>query len=86
MIDSGLGLLDVNAAAVFSRFENVTNNTKHINTFADMNASVYVLSTLRQKLKEINNDSTVNVSITESLIILTECYHWGLKGNYPYLQ
>ncbi|XP_039992843.1 adhesion G-protein coupled receptor F3 [Xiphias gladius] len=83
MIDSGLGLLDVNAAAVFSRFENVTNNTKHINTFADMNASVYVLSTLRQKLKEINNDSTVNNLLESSSNLLEKSLEksWKRKSD-----
>lgn len=75
IVDIGLGILDENAALVFSRLENVTNNTNTINSYANMNASVQVLSTLGNKLNNINNDSTVNVSI-----IFIECYCWILTN------
>lgn len=84
--DSGLGLLDKNAANVFKRLKRVTNNTKAINTFSNMNASVEVLTSLSTKLQgnseSINNDTTVNVSITESLIdVITDDQSiWMQKG------
>lgn len=74
-VDIGLGSVDKNAADVFHRLQNVTKDAGRINTFANMNASVHVLVRLSQKLQNINNESAVAVSITESLITFVECYN-----------
>lgn len=74
IVDTGLGALDKNAANVFSLLEHVTNNSKTINTFANMNASVQVFSSLSQKLNSIDNETAADVSITEYLMIFIECY------------
>ncbi|XP_062296817.1 adhesion G protein-coupled receptor F5 [Scomber scombrus] len=72
--DSGLGLLDQNAANVFQRLEKVTNNTKTINTFSNMDASVEVLTSLSTKLQANNeiiiNDTTVNNVLQSSSNLL----------------
>lgn len=76
MVDIGLGPLEGNSAEVFSRLDDVTNETDIINSFANLNTSVNVLSTLSEKVKEINNRSTVNVSTTASLtFVFNECYY-----------
>lgn len=69
MVDIGVGLLDENVADLFSRFQNITNETEAINTFSNVQASVDVLVVLGYKLNSINNDTTVDVSIIESLTI-----------------
>ncbi|XP_050934274.1 adhesion G protein-coupled receptor F5 isoform X3 [Lates calcarifer] len=83
IVDIGLGILDENAALVFSRLENVTNNTNTINSYANMNASVQVLSTLGNKLNNINNDSTVNDVLESSSNLLEKSLQnsWTRKTN-----
>ncbi|XP_068436669.1 adhesion G-protein coupled receptor F3 [Clinocottus analis] len=86
IIDIGLGSLHENAANVFSLLENVTNNTATINTFADMSASVEVLTKLSQKIKSINTESTVNDFLESSSNLLekslNESWTTGLdEGN-----
>lgn len=83
IVDIGIGTVNDNAAGVFSKLKNVTDNKEKINNFANLNVSVYVLFTLSQKPTLQPNDSVANVSITESLIIFTViCYNgfqliWG---------
>ncbi|XP_054470259.1 adhesion G protein-coupled receptor F5 [Anoplopoma fimbria] len=60
IVDIGLGALDKNAANVFSLLQNVTRNSTTINTFANMNASVEVLVTMRQKIDTIHNKYAVD--------------------------
>ncbi|XP_053192241.1 adhesion G protein-coupled receptor F4 [Scomber japonicus] len=83
--DSGRGLLDQNAASVFKRLERVTNNTKTINTFSNMNASVEVLTSLSTKLQEnsesINNDTTVNDVLQSSSNMLDSSLEQTWKEN-----
>lgn len=64
IVDIGLGTLDGNAASVFSQLQGATNNSRTINSFANMKTSVQVLVSLSGKLQEISNTSTVNVSIS----------------------
>lgn len=68
--DTGLGELDKNAETIFSNLNNVTQNSGRINTFANVNASVNVLSTMSDKLKVVNNVATTKVSIKEALFLL----------------
>lgn len=68
--DTGLGALDKNAETIFSNLNNVTQNSGRINTFANVNASVDVLSTMSDKLKVVNNVATTKVSIKEALFLL----------------
>ncbi|XP_008289452.1 probable G-protein coupled receptor 113 [Stegastes partitus] len=68
--DSGRGNLDKNAADVFSSFKNSTNNTEAINSFANMNTSVSVLSTLNEKLKKIMEESVTNDFLESSSNLL----------------
>ncbi|XP_034050970.1 adhesion G-protein coupled receptor F3 [Thalassophryne amazonica] len=70
IVDVGLGTVENNAADVFSRFEDATNNTDKINTFANMNASVSVLVSMGARLKQINNDSTVDNLLQSSSNLL----------------
>lgn len=68
--DIGLGALDKNAETIFSNLNNVTQNSGRINTFANVNASVDVLSTMSDKLKVVDNVTTTKVSIKEALFLL----------------
>lgn len=62
IIDIGLGSKDGNAATVFSQLHGATNNSQIINGFPNMNTSVHVLLTLKEKLTDIQNVLTVDVS------------------------
>lgn len=68
--DTGLGALDKNAETIFSNLNNVTQNSGRINTFANVNASVDVLSTMSYKLTVVDNVTTTKVSIKEALFLL----------------
>ncbi|KAM7376231.1 hypothetical protein PAMP_005974 [Pampus punctatissimus] len=68
--DIGLGTLEENAAHVFNRLQNVTNKTESINTFANVDASVQVLSTLSGKLRFIHSESSVNDVLESSSNLL----------------
>lgn len=72
--DIGLGKLDKNAETIFSNLNNVTQNSGRINTFANVNASVDVLSTMSDKLvrlvKVVDSVTTTKVSIKEALFLL----------------
>lgn len=68
--DTGLGALDKNAETIFSNLNNVTQNSGRINTFANVKASVDVLSTMSYKLKVVDNVTTTKVSIKEALFLL----------------
>lgn len=70
IVDSGRGSKDENAADVLSSFENATNNTKNINTFANVNISVYVLSTLNGRLDAINNETSTDDLLESSSNLL----------------
>ncbi|XP_040916171.1 adhesion G-protein coupled receptor F3 [Toxotes jaculatrix] len=70
IVDTGLGNRDENAAVVFSRLQNITNNTQRINTFANVNTSVYVLLTMTNKINRIANQSVVNNLIESSSNLL----------------
>lgn len=76
IVDVGLGSLDKNVANVFFLLGNITNNLQAINTYANMNASIQVLLSLSQKPISITEESAINVSITESLIIFMKSYYW----------
>lgn len=72
--DTGLGALHKNAETIFSNLNNVTQNSVRINTFANVKASVDVLSTMSDKLvrlvKVVDNVTTTKVSIKEALFLL----------------
>ncbi|XP_026195160.1 adhesion G-protein coupled receptor F3 isoform X2 [Anabas testudineus] len=70
IVDIGLGSLDGNAATVFSQLQGATNNSRTINSFANINTSVQVLVSLSGKLQEISNTSTVNDFLTSSSNLL----------------
>ncbi|XP_029284042.1 adhesion G protein-coupled receptor F5 [Cottoperca gobio] len=70
MVDNGLGLMDENAAGVFSQLESVTNDLQSINTFPNMNASVQVFMSLSHKLNYINNETTANDFLDSSSNLL----------------
>ncbi|KAA8581901.1 hypothetical protein FQN60_008641 [Etheostoma spectabile] len=59
IVDVGLGSPDKNAANVFSLLGNITNNTKAINSYANMNATVQVLISLSQKSISIVEESAI---------------------------
>ncbi|CAJ1073312.1 adhesion G-protein coupled receptor F3 isoform X1 [Xyrichtys novacula] len=56
IVDIGLGAVHENTANVFSIFENVTNQTERIDSFPNLNTSVYVLSTMSQKIAPHQNE------------------------------
>lgn len=58
IVDIGLGSLDENAARVFLDLEKVTDKSKTINTFSNVNASVQVLLTLSEKQLRPNKTSS----------------------------
>lgn len=70
--DIGRGSLDNNVKDVFDKLHNVTGNTLNINTYPNINASVFVLKTVNEKLQgkdssvKIPEQSTTDVSITDS--------------------
>ncbi|KAI3367516.1 hypothetical protein L3Q82_026368 [Scortum barcoo] len=68
-VDIGLGLLEGNSAQVFSELKNITQKTEVINTFPNLKTSVVILNSMKQKLNQINNISTVN----GLFIFLTTC-------------
>ncbi|XP_049452740.1 adhesion G protein-coupled receptor F5 [Epinephelus fuscoguttatus] len=82
-VDTGLGSLDENAADVFSHLSQVTDESETISGFANMDASVKVLSTLSQKLKGINNDSVRNNFLESSSNMLDSSLNnsWTAKTN-----
>ncbi|XP_006798745.1 adhesion G protein-coupled receptor F5 [Neolamprologus brichardi] len=70
--DTGLGALDKNAETIFSNLNNVTQNSGRINTFANVNASVDVLSTMSDKLKVVDNVITTKNLLASSSNLLDE--------------
>ncbi|XP_063356268.1 adhesion G protein-coupled receptor F5-like [Pelmatolapia mariae] len=70
--DTGLGALDKNAETIFSNLNNVTQNSGRINTFANVNASVDVLSTMSDKLKVVDNVTTTKNLLASSSNLLDE--------------
>lgn len=68
--DIGLGALDKNAETIFSNLNNVTQNSGRINTFANVNASVDVLSTMSVKLKVVDNVTTTKNLLASSSNLL----------------
>nr|XP_014265279.2 adhesion G-protein coupled receptor F3-like [Maylandia zebra] len=68
--DTGLGALDKNAETIFSNLNNVTQNSGRINTFANVNASVDVLSTMSNKLKVVDNVTTTKNFLASSSNLL----------------
>lgn len=63
IVDIGLGSLDENAARVFLDLEKVTDKSKTINTFYNVNASVQVLLTLSEKQQLRPNKTSAEVSV-----------------------
>ncbi|XP_010742224.3 adhesion G protein-coupled receptor F4 [Larimichthys crocea] len=72
IIDIGLGDVQENAADVFSLLGNVTNNTQNINTFANMNATIEVLSTLSKKSQLKPNSTSTNDFLESSSNLLNK--------------
>uniref|UniRef100_A0A3Q1GT22 Adhesion G protein-coupled receptor F5-like n=1 Tax=Acanthochromis polyacanthus TaxID=80966 RepID=A0A3Q1GT22_9TELE len=70
IVNTGLGFKEENAADVLSSLENATNNTENIDTYANVNISVHVLSTLHQRLDEINNNSSIDHLLESSSNLL----------------
>ncbi|XP_034714095.1 adhesion G-protein coupled receptor F2 [Etheostoma cragini] len=70
IVDVGLGSKDQNAANVFSLLGNITNNTKAINSYANMNAAVQVLISLSQKSISIVEESAVDDFLESSSNLL----------------
>ncbi|KAF0044028.1 hypothetical protein F2P81_003186 [Scophthalmus maximus] len=85
MVDIGVGLLDENVADLFSRFQNITNETEAINTFSNVQASVDVLVVLGYKLNSINNDTTVDDLLDSSSNLmaksLAKSWNGTVEGN-----
>ncbi|KAM4540331.1 adhesion G-protein coupled receptor F3 [Fundulus diaphanus] len=71
--DIGLGELALNAAIVFNRFENVTKTSK-LPGYANINISVNVLSTMKEKLSGTNltNQSAIEDFLFSSSHLLNE--------------
>ncbi|CAG5866731.1 unnamed protein product [Menidia menidia] len=69
--DIGLGKLETNVADVFSRFQNFSKK-EEVNLLANMDASIQVLTTLNQKLKSIDDETTVKDFIESSSNILNK--------------
>ncbi|XP_070698543.1 adhesion G protein-coupled receptor F5 [Pempheris klunzingeri] len=69
VVDIGLGSADDNAAQTFSELQKVTNRTNTINSFSNINASVYVLFTLSEKPIQLPDDPGVfNFSVNNKLL------------------
>ncbi|XP_069016968.1 adhesion G-protein coupled receptor F3 [Embiotoca jacksoni] len=78
--DIGLGTLDRNAAQVFSGLKNVTNDSPTINSFANINAAVNVLTTLKDKLTHINEASTAEDLLDSSSNLLEKSLESSWKS------
>ncbi|XP_076605022.1 adhesion G-protein coupled receptor F3 [Chaetodon auriga] len=83
IVDTGLGSLDGNAAHVFSLLKNVTNNSQTINTFANINASVQVLSALSERQQLQPNESTAVDFLESSSNLLEKSLNksWETKAD-----
>uniref|UniRef100_A0A8C3AIJ8 Uncharacterized protein n=1 Tax=Cyclopterus lumpus TaxID=8103 RepID=A0A8C3AIJ8_CYCLU len=83
VVDIGLGSLDDNAAYVFSLFGNVTKNSATINTFANLNTSVQVLSQMSRKIKSMNSEYTADDFLESSSNILEKSLNesWTSEAN-----
>ncbi|XP_015825024.3 adhesion G-protein coupled receptor F3 [Nothobranchius furzeri] len=83
--DIGLGALNLNAEDVFSRFQNVTK-TSTLNSFANMNTSVLVLSTMQPKLTSISSGSAIDNFLDSSSNLLNETLvqSWNANSNDSY--
>ncbi|XP_035529244.1 adhesion G-protein coupled receptor F3 [Morone saxatilis] len=65
IVDIGLGIANDNVAQVFSLLGKVTNDSKSINTFANMNATIAILDTLSKK-NAVKPNSTATNDFLES--------------------
>ena len=57
----GQGKLETNAEIVFNQLQSVTNNTRSINSVANLETSVNVIDTMGDKLSTLDNQTTVDV-------------------------
>uniref|UniRef100_UPI003AACA0DB adhesion G protein-coupled receptor F5 n=1 Tax=Centroberyx gerrardi TaxID=166262 RepID=UPI003AACA0DB len=81
IVDIGLGTIDNNAASVFSRLKTATNNTESINTFSNVNASIFVLFGMKDKINHIFNESTLDNLLLSSSNILDKSLEKSWKGD-----
>ncbi|KAF7657995.1 hypothetical protein LDENG_00019390 [Lucifuga dentata] len=72
IIDIGLGKLDDNAAGVLFRLEAATNDTRNINTYSNVDASVSILSSIAEKLHHVNYQSILNDFLQSSSNLLSD--------------
>ncbi|CAL8302465.1 unnamed protein product [Boreogadus saida] len=69
VIDKGLGAVDQNAAELFSRLTNATNNTESISSVSNLNVSINILSNM-QNLNTSFTESTLDEIVKSSSNIL----------------
>ncbi|XP_019204730.1 adhesion G protein-coupled receptor F5 [Oreochromis niloticus] len=81
--DIGLGSLDKNAETIFSNLNNVTQNSGRINTFANVNASVEVLTTMSNKLRTVDDATTTTNFLASSSNLLDESLENSWKTPNP---
>ncbi|XP_071380599.1 adhesion G protein-coupled receptor F5 isoform X2 [Centroberyx affinis] len=82
IVDIGLGTIDNNAASIFSRLKTATNNTENINTFSNVNASIFVLSGMKEKLKnKISNEATLDNFLLSSSNVLEKSLEKSWKDD-----
>ncbi|XP_070834685.1 adhesion G-protein coupled receptor F3 [Chaetodon trifascialis] len=81
IVDTGLGSLEGNAAHVFSLLQNVTRNSQTINTFANINASVQVLSVLSERQQLQPNESATDDFLESSSNLLEKSLNKSWETN-----
>ncbi|XP_059907415.1 adhesion G protein-coupled receptor F4-like [Gadus macrocephalus] len=69
VIDKGLGVVYQNAAELFSRLTNATNNTRSISSVSNLNTSINILNNM-QNLNTSFNESTLEEIVKSSSNIL----------------
>ncbi|XP_069392494.1 adhesion G protein-coupled receptor F4 isoform X2 [Paralichthys olivaceus] len=79
-VDIGLGSVNENAAQVFYQLGNVTNNTRAINTNANMRATVGVISILSQKQSIMLSGSGMDDFLESSSNLMEKSLENSWKG------
>ncbi|KAG7229119.1 hypothetical protein INR49_013061, partial [Caranx melampygus] len=82
IVDIGLGSLEENSADVFSRLDNITNETETINSFANLNTSVSVLMTLSEKDLLGSSSNMLDESLQNSWTAKTNTGNLALAEIY----
>ncbi|KAL0969804.1 hypothetical protein UPYG_G00232510 [Umbra pygmaea] len=80
-VGNGLGYFQDNAQVIFQNLTSSTNNSAAINTYANLNASVTILSNMRNASSTANyilNDSQIQLALTSSSNLLFE----SLKSSW----